>query len=166
MVSPVYYQRADNMYKDPDMSSGGEIKKQDLGYLLKKTQHALRMHMDNALKKLSLTTPQYAVLSQLELNPGVSNADLARASFVTAQTMHGIVKNLEKLKLIKRKSDSEHGRVLCTELTNKGRNLLIKARVLIQSCEKEMLSTFSDKNARLLDQLLNECISNLLSTST
>ena len=37
-----------------------------LGYKLKKTQHALRLHMDEALRALDLTTPQYAVLAQLE----------------------------------------------------------------------------------------------------
>jgi DNA-binding MarR family transcriptional regulator len=56
----------------------------------------LRVHMDDAICCFGITTPQYAVLSQLQSQPGISNSALARASFVTAQTMHGIVCNLEK----------------------------------------------------------------------
>jgi len=54
-----------------------------LGYQLKRTQHALRLRMDEALHALGLTAPQYAVLSILEEAPRLSNADLARRSFVT-----------------------------------------------------------------------------------
>ena len=61
-----------------------------LGYKLKQTQHSLRLRMDEALKTFDLTTPQYAVLAQLELRPGISNAALARSSFITAQTMQDL----------------------------------------------------------------------------
>jgi DNA-binding MarR family transcriptional regulator len=93
-------------YKDTDILIDKEIGvKSLLGYKLKKTQHALRLHMDEALRTIDLTTPQYAVLAQLELKPGASNAALARSAFITAQTMHGIVSNLEKRVLVERKSD-------------------------------------------------------------
>ena len=67
------------------------------------------------------------VLAQLELKPGASNAALARSAFITAQTMHGIVANLEKRSLIQRKSDVSHGRILCTELTDQGHKIVTKA---------------------------------------
>ncbi len=41
-----------------------------LGYALKRAQHALRTRMDEALRHLDLTTPQYAALSAIELDPG------------------------------------------------------------------------------------------------
>ena len=132
-----------------------------LGYKLKKTQHILRLHMDEVLKSLDLTTPQYAVLAQLELCPGVSNAALARASFITAQTMHGIVSNLERRSLIKRKATPHHGRVLCTELTKEGKRLVQKAHSLIQDIEARMTSTMNDKNKELLEKLLEEGFQNL-----
>ncbi len=132
-----------------------------LGYTLKQTQHALRLHMDKALKALDLTTPQYAVLAQLELKPGISNATLARASFITPQTMHGIVSNLEKRKLAKRKNDPQHGRILCTELTKQGLNLVQKAHKIILNVEASMTSTMTENNKTLLEKLLIECFNNL-----
>lgn len=132
-----------------------------LSYKLKQTQHKLRLQMDESLNLLELTTPQYAVLAQLELRPGISNADLARASFIKPQTMHGIVSNLEKRNLIKRKSDPEHGRVLSTQLTKKGLEVLRKAHIIIAKIEKSMTMSMNDKNRSLFEKLLVDCLENL-----
>lgn len=144
------------------MSIGKEVGvKGLLGYKLKKTQHALRLHMDEALRALDLTTPQYAVLAQLELKPGVSNAALARSAFITAQTMHGIVSNLEKRGLVERKSDISHGRILCTELTDQGHKIVAQAHDMIRDVEARMLATVSGEHKVLLEKLLLECFNNL-----
>jgi DNA-binding MarR family transcriptional regulator len=144
------------------MSRGKEIGvKGLLGYKLKKTQHALRTSMDEALRSIDLTTPQYAVLAQLELKPGASNAALARSAFITPQTMHGIVSNLEKRGLIQRKSDVSHGRILCTELTDQGHEVVAKAHDMIRIVESRMLSTVSKDHKTLLEKLLLECFNNL-----
>lgn len=146
------------------MSTGKEIGVKGLfGYKLKNTQHALRLQMDETLRALELTTPQYAVLAQLELKPGTSNAALARSAFITAQTMHGIVSNLEKRGLVQRKSDPEHGRILCTELTEQGCNIVAQAHEIIRNVESRMLVTISKDHRELLEKLLLECFNNLSS---
>ncbi len=132
-----------------------------LGYKLKKTQHALRLNMDEALRALDLTTPQYTVLAQLELKPGAFNAAFARSAFITAQTMHGIVSNLEKRSLIQSKSDTSHGRILCTELTDQGRKVVTQAHDMIRDVEARMLATVSGEHKVLLARLLLECFNNL-----
>lgn len=129
--------------------------------MLKLTQHSLRLRMDAELKTLSLTTPQYAVLSQLQKNPGASNAALARASFITAQTMHGIVSILEKRNLIERNPDPEHGRILRTTLTDQGLKLVISAHNAVQKAESAMTSTISQSKQIALRKLLHECINSL-----
>jgi hypothetical protein len=63
---------------DPDRS---------IGYSLKRLQQAVRTHMDAGLARHGLTAPRYAVLALLAAEPGMSNAELARRSFVTAPTM-------------------------------------------------------------------------------
>ncbi|MFN7038491.1 MAG: MarR family winged helix-turn-helix transcriptional regulator [Alphaproteobacteria bacterium] len=144
------------------MSTNREIGVKGLfGYKLKKTQHALRLYMDEALRILNLTTPQYAVLAQLELKPGISNAALARVSFITAQTMHGIVSNLEKRGLVQRKNDVSHGRILCTELTKQGHKIVTQAHDMIRTVEARMLATVSEEHKLLLEKLLLECFNNL-----
>lgn len=132
-----------------------------LGYKLKKTQHALRLHMDEALRDLDLTTPQYSLLAQLELKPGSSNAALARSAFITPQTMHGIISNLEKRGLINRKSDDSHGRILCTELTDQGMKVVTQAHDVIRDVEARMLGTISVVHRELFEKLLVQCFNNL-----
>lgn len=147
------------------MSSTKNVKNL-LGYKLKQTQHSLRLHMDEALSVLELTTPQYAVLAQLEIKPGISNAALARASFITAQTMHGIVSNLEKRGFVKRASHLIHGRIMCTELTDQGFDAVKKAHKIIEKVESYMTSTMSEENIILLQSLLLECFNNLENLNT
>lgn len=134
---------------------------QSLGYYLKLAQHTLRLKMDEALKPLGLTTPQYAVLSQLQASPGISNAALARASFLTAQTMHGIVVNLEKSGLIKRKKSEHNQRVLKAELTKKGLASVEKAHASVLAAEKSMTNSMKKKEVSDLKAQLITCINNL-----
>lgn len=143
------------------MSKGGTKNNFEIGYLLKLAQHSLRIHMDEKLREIDLTTPQYAVLMQLKEKPGISNADLARASFITPQTMHGIVSLLEKSKLITRTPDPDHGRILKTKLTKKGLETTKKAYKLVHDAEDEMLKNIPIKKQALLEQLLIACIENL-----
>ena len=143
------------------MSIDKETATKSLAYKLKQTQHALRLHMDKALRSLELTTPQYAVLAQLELRPGISNAALARFAFISAQTMHGIISNLEKRNLVVRENDPEHGRILCTELTKQGSKIVKRAHEVIQKVESRMTATISEEQKALFEKLLLECFNNL-----
>src|ERR1700734_1243003 len=92
-----------------------------VGYNLKITQHRLRQRLDAELARLGVTAPQNAALLAVAGNPRISNAELARAAFVTPQTMQAILVNLERAGLIARSPHPLHGRVIMTELTEAGR---------------------------------------------
>lgn len=127
---------------------------QPIGYELKRAQHALRLRMDEALRAVGLTTPQYAVLSLLEAAPGLSNAELARRAFVTAQTMNAIVANLNSAGLLTRRPHPTHGRVQETMLTEQGRETLELALPLVETIERRMLAGLgSDERQQLLTAL-------------
>ena len=133
-----------------------------LGYVLKRAQHALRISMDNALRPLGLTTPQYAVLSAVEAEPGLSNARLARAAFVTPQSMQGILANLERDGLLARHPDPDHGRVLKSELTPSGRKILADAHKAVQRVENRMIAVFGPKAADKVAEQLSRCADALM----
>lgn len=132
-----------------------------LGYALKRAQHALRVSMDNALRPLDLTTPQYAVLSAVEAEPGLSNARLARAAFVTAQSMQGILANLERDGLLVRHPDPDHGRVLMSQLTPIGRKRLTEAHKIVQVVENRMIAVFGVDQAQKVAAQLSQCADTL-----
>jgi DNA-binding MarR family transcriptional regulator len=132
-----------------------------VGYRLKQAQILLRQRMDAVLRPFGLTTPQYAALSAIELAPGISNAALARAAFVTPQTMQGIVANLEREGLIERSADPAHGRRLRTMLTPSGRTAMSRAHEAVSHVEAAMIGRLSDDEATMLAALLGRCAESL-----
>ena len=109
-----------------------------IGFALKQAQQALRTRLDSELREIGLTTPQYAVLAFLEVEPGASNAALARRAFVTPQTMQAILMALERAGLIARTPHPEHGRVQMTELTERGRGSLKAASGIVAEAEERL----------------------------
>jgi DNA-binding MarR family transcriptional regulator len=119
------------------------------------------MSMDELLEPIGLTVPQYNVLSAVQLQPGISNAALARGAFVTAQSMQGIVANLERLGLLRRKPHPTHGRIRQSELTEKGDVVLAKAHKLLIGVEEAMTSGFKKEEIEALRSLLHRCGENM-----
>lgn len=129
-----------------------------IGYRLKEAQGVLRSRMDDALRPLGLTTPQYACLELLRRSPGASNSDLARGAFVTRQTMNTLLQGLHERGLVERATEATSGRALPTTLTPAGRQLLRRAAKTIQVIEQELVSTLSPQQRADLHQYLTRCI--------
>ncbi len=125
------------------------------GFALKRLQQALRARMDGALAQFGLTAPQYAVLVLLGEEPGISNAELARRSFVTPPTMIHIVTALEEAGLITRTGPAT-GRAKTTTLTPKGHTQLSAAATHVQHLE-DILLTHAGDRAEFILSWLNAC---------
>ena len=132
-----------------------------LGYMLKGAQHALRLMMDKQLESLGLTTPQYNVLAAVQSEPGISNATLARAAFVTPQSMVGIVVNLEREGLLRREAHPTHGRIRRSELTQRGKEVVDSAHVLLSGVEEVMTAGFSGREIKTFELLLRRITENM-----
>lgn len=117
--------------------------------------------MDELLEPIGITVPQYNVLSAVQLQPGISNAALARGAFVTAQSMQGIVANLERIGLLRRKPHPTHGRIRQSALTEKGDVVLAKAHKLLIGVEEAMTSGFKKEEIEALRSLLHRCAENM-----
>ena len=125
-----------------------------IGFALKLAQQALRTHLDAALQQIGLTTSQYAVLTFLEVEPGASNAALARRAFVTPQTMQGIVVALERSGFIVRTPHPEHGRVQTTELTDSGRAVLEAASEIVAGAEARLREASTPLDPQVVTKML------------
>ncbi len=117
--------------------------------------------MDETLKGLGVTTPQYAAMSVLAEQPGLSNAQLARRSFLTPQTMNQILVKLETLGFVERREHPEHGRVLPTYLTPDGERLLTECNRMVATVEARMVSGLSEDEQRRLLEALRGCAETL-----
>lgn len=127
------------------------------GYVLKQAAAALRASMDAALRPLQLTVPQYACLELLGQRPGLSNAELARAAFVTRQSMNGVLRGLQERGLLTRPSTAPHGRALPSELTPAGHAQLWAASTAVRAVEQQMVSALPPSQQRRLRQDLATC---------
>ncbi|MDN3270925.1 MarR family transcriptional regulator [Streptomyces sp. MA15] len=125
-----------------------------VGYRLKRTSAALRSAMDKALREHGLTVPQYSCLELLDEQPGLSNADLARGTFVTRQSANVVLRGLRDGGLITRPASAEHGRALPVHLTPAGQERLRAARGAVYAIEQRMISNVApDRLAALLADL-------------
>lgn len=109
-----------------------------LGYLLRQAATAHRVRMERALADLGVTPPQFAVMTMLAAYPGASNADLARTSLLTPQTVSVIVANLEKAGALAREAHAVHGRIQTIALTPTGTRLLARCRARVDAVEAAM----------------------------
>ncbi|WP_411125341.1 MarR family winged helix-turn-helix transcriptional regulator [Streptomyces sp. x-19] len=110
-----------------------------VGYLIKRAQAALRAAMDKVLRAHGLTVPQYSTLELLALHPGLSNADLARATFVTRQSGNVVLRGLQEAGLITRPATADHGRARPTHLTEEGHRRLAAVQEAVYAVEQRMV---------------------------
>jgi DNA-binding MarR family transcriptional regulator len=126
------------------------------GYLLRQAWYAFRTAMDAVLREVGLTGPQYAALSVLARDPGLSGADLARACNTTAQAMNGVLGTLERAALVDRHAHPAHGRILQVFLTDEGRRRLDRATPRVREVERSAESSLTDQDLETVKRWLVE----------
>lgn len=132
-----------------------------VAYLVKWVERGLRVRMDAALEPHGLTTPEYTALSVLERRGGLSSAQLARRTLVTAQAMNQVVIRLEQRKLISRTPDPEHARRQQMVLTAKGKALVASCDRVTRAIEDQMLAPLSRSERDALRHALETCVASL-----
>jgi DNA-binding MarR family transcriptional regulator len=132
------------------MSSDSNQREFSLVYVIGRVDHGIRREMRRRLTDLGLSVQQYTALSVLRSRPGLSNAQLARRSLVTPQSMIEIVSKLERRGLVRRDVDPSHGRILRTELTQAGRELLAIVEPAMASMQAQILADVSEADRAIL----------------
>jgi DNA-binding MarR family transcriptional regulator len=126
-------------------------------YLVKQLERALRARIDAIVQPLGLTAVQYTALSVLARHPGMSSAQLARRSFVSAQAANELVSALERRGLIRRRSDRDGGRALGIYLTAAGEKALARCDADVDLLEAELFRGVAKKDEVRFMRMLREC---------
>jgi DNA-binding MarR family transcriptional regulator len=129
--------------------------------MIKQVELASRALLDDIFRPIGMTALQYTALTVLERHPDLSSAQLARNSFVTAQTMADMVKALEDRGLVERHRDPADRRRLVLALSADGKALLRRHRGAVAELERRMLSGLTADEAAELRRGLNTCRVNL-----
>lgn len=123
-------------------------------YVVKRLELIIRARLDALLKPAGVTALQYTALSVLERTPEMSSSDLARASFVRAQSTSDLVAALTKRGLIQRSVDPGNRRRLLISLTEEGYAFLKQYDPLVAAVEDEMLRELRDEERVLFRRFL------------
>jgi DNA-binding MarR family transcriptional regulator len=129
-----------------------------VGVLLKRAEQAMVKAKNAVLKPVGLTLAQYVALLELERQPGITAATLARASFVSPQAIMILLKSMEQQGLITRLAHPRHANVLELHMTDVGREALHTARVQIDPVERRVANAFSTKEMASLRALLSRFV--------
>lgn len=144
------------------MSSGQKARRiaapKPLTFLLKQLQSALRMHVDEALGPIHLTMAEVSVLAELSVAPHRSNAELARAAFITPQSMIAMLSALERRGLVVREPNPGGGRAMPAQLTEEGSKQLLQFHLVMRQVEGKLLASISQDEQTHLRWLLKRCL--------
>jgi DNA-binding MarR family transcriptional regulator len=133
------------MTDSPPPAAGGDAPTADgkaapsLLYLVKRLELLVRSRLEELVKPAGITALQYTALTVLERHDGLSAAQLARDSFVTAQSMADMVRALETRGLVRRERNPANRRELLILLTAAGRALLDDLAGPVGELEERMI---------------------------
>lgn len=136
-----------------------------VGYLVYRVERRLRARLDEELRLHGVSTPEYVTLSLLRERDGLSCAQLARWALVTPQAMNLVISGLERRKLIRRRPDPKHRRVLRASVTPKGLDTLARCDRSVDRIEADMLGDLPPETVEVLRGALGACAHGLQATN-
>ena len=125
-------------------------------YMVKQVELVVRSHLDELVKPSGITALQYTALTVLERHDGLSAAQLARDSFVTAQSIADLVRSLESRDLVRRERNPRNRRELLISLTDTGRELLARVACPVRELEERMVRDLTAHQAEQFRQALSK----------
>jgi DNA-binding MarR family transcriptional regulator len=134
-----------------DMSESHE---EPLGFLMYRVMAALRPQVAAELKPLRLSLPEFVCLRILSNHPGLTSAELARGTNVSAQAANQVLLALEERGALSRPASTPAGRAMPAQLTRQGKALLKRADAAVQVAEQTILARLTADERRHLKQLL------------
>jgi DNA-binding MarR family transcriptional regulator len=140
-----------------DMARRRSTSEPTLLYLMKQVELAVRARLDDMLRPAGLTALQYTALTVLEGHPDLTASQLARRSFVRAQSTADMVTALLDRELIERHRDPADRRRLVLALTPAGYEVLDEYRPQVAGLEAEMLSGLTRSEAVALRAAMLAC---------
>jgi DNA-binding MarR family transcriptional regulator len=133
-----------------------------ISYAIARLHQLIFSSVSELAARHGLTALQFTTLSVLNRHgTPLSSSQLARRSFMTAQSMHEVIHRLEQDGLIERNPHPDHGRKLPASLTAKGRRVLTACETAVAEFETTMLKGFSKADRATFLKVVKSAVSNL-----
>ena len=114
--------------------------------------------LDNELKGLDVTPLQYSIMWVLNQHSGIDQITLAQFVALDRTTCSNIVTLLEKKGRLRRKTDPNNKRAKLVYLTAKGRTLLQKASLPMETTQEKMLEPLTKTERKVFLDCLQKLV--------
>jgi DNA-binding MarR family transcriptional regulator len=133
-----------------------------ISYAIARLHQLVFSSVSEVATRHGLTALQFTTLGVLNRHGApLSSSQLARRSFMTAQSMHEVIHRLETDGLIQRNPHPDHGRKLPASLTAKGRRVLAACEAAVADFETAMLKGFSRSDRVTFLNVVKSAVHNL-----
>jgi DNA-binding MarR family transcriptional regulator len=123
-------------------------------YLVKQVEMGVRRPFEDLIAGHGISTAGYTALTVLQNRPGITSSELARRSFVRAQTMAETIAALSDAGFVRREKDPAHGRQILLFITESGIERVAALASDVAALEAHLLDSLSgDEPAILLRAL-------------
>lgn len=129
-----------------------------LGYLLKHAELRYGQLTSAVLAPLGLNAREWAALSCLDEQRGLSQKQVAELLGIDRTRMVALVDELQARGWVKRRPQPEDRRKNLVVLTSDGRDLIQRGGRLLDECERRFLAVLSDSDAEQLKNALDAVI--------
>ncbi len=126
-------------------------------YVIKELEVLLRPRFIEACADQSVTWTQYTALTVLQRHPGITSSELARRSFVRAQSMAETMEPLIAAGLVRREQDESHARRKLLLLTPAGAQTIAQVQPAVQRLEDELVAGLDADERQRFAEYLRRC---------
>ncbi len=127
-------------------------------YLIGRLDRIIRRALEERLRSHGVTLLGYTAMTVLAVRPGLSNAQLARRSFMTPQGMNQAVAVLAEGGFIQRSPDDANRRRQRIELTDLGHRVVGECSAAVAEYEQQLLGALSPDARDELNGLLRAVV--------
>ena len=133
------------------------------GFILERTAKRMKQHFQRqlVLAETDITIDQWVVLQSLNEENGLSQLDIAKATYKDAPTITRIIDLLCKKELTRRVPDLNDRRRFSIQLTQKGRKKIDLVMPVIQTAREDAWNGLSKEDMDVLVRVLNVVFDNL-----
>jgi len=130
--------------------------------MIKRLEIEQTSRMTKALEQFGLSPIQFAILYFVDYDQGdLSSAQLSRRFLMTPQSMNEHIRVLERKKILKKKTDPSHKKILRIALTGKGNKILEACNRELDVMEGKFLKQLSSKEIDTMKNLIGKILNSI-----
>jgi DNA-binding MarR family transcriptional regulator len=131
------------------------------GTLMRRVLLGFKARLDDELRSKNVTTAQLRFLTEVKERPGASNAQMARACYVTPQSAQAMLVRAVEHGWVVRGKSAENDRLVTARLTPAGERLLAYADAVLAKLEAEVWAGVGMSELRAMSETLEHGLVNL-----